>query len=187
MTATRAVPVVVCAALLLVGCSVEKHHPGFSDAGRFTKTPDSCSLIPPSLVKRLTGAAVAGERVDDKAVAAVQECSWMKPADAGHPDAKFGQVAVFVQLGRENAVDNGVQAIVKVYGKELTQAGCTPARGITVDQSCVFPDKGLPLVAFRTSNLFVRVTCSVRNPNVCSGDQRRATAELLAKTVLQKL
>ncbi|MGI5225840.1 hypothetical protein [Actinoallomurus sp. CA-142502] len=187
MTAARVVPMAVCAVLSVAGCSAEKHHPGFSDAGRFTETPDSCALMPPSLVKRLIGAAVAGERVDDKAVTEEQECSWMKVADADHPDAQFGQVTVFVQRGTENSVDNAVQAIIKGHDKELTQTGCTPARGITVDQSCVFPDTGIPLVAFRTSNLFVRVTCSVRNPNMCSGGQRQATAELLAKTVLQKL
>jgi hypothetical protein len=179
---TWVVGLAACIALFSAGCSA-----GFSDAGRFTKTPDSCALMPPALAQQLTGATVAGERVDDKAVAAAQECSWMKVADASHPDAKFGQVTVFVHRGQASSVDNAVQSIDKLYRKELSEAGCVPLRGLAVDQSCVFPGTGISLVAFRTSNLFVRVTCSVRNPDVCSGGQRSATAELLAKAVLQRL
>jgi hypothetical protein len=175
----------VCVALTSVSCS--GHSAGFTDAGKFTKTPDSCALMPPDVVGRLTGAAVAGERVDDKAMAVVQECSWFNVADPGHPNAKFGQVAVFVQRGRASSMGNAVQSTEKAYRKELNETGCTRLSGLAVDESCVFPGSGGRLVAFRTSNLFVRVTCSVRNPDVCSGAQRPATAQLLAKTVLQKL
>jgi hypothetical protein len=181
---TRTIVPTACVAL---AASCSGGHTGFTDAGKFTKTPDSCALLPPALAEQLTGTTTAGERVDDKAVAAAQECSWMKLADASHPDAKFGQVTVFVHRGEASSVDNAVQSIDKLYRKELSEAGCVPVPGLAVDQSCVFPGSGASLVAFRTSNLFVRVTCSVRNPDVCSGAQRPATAQLLAKTVLQKL
>jgi hypothetical protein len=179
--------VAACAVLPSAGCSDMKRPAGFSDAGRFTKTPNSCALISPEIVERLTGASVPGKRIDDRVVAEIQECSWANDADVGHPEATFGQVTVFVDRGTANSTGNGVQSIENVYGKELKEGGCAPLNGLAVDQSCVFPGSGIRLVAFRTSNLFVRVTCSVRNPDPCSGAQRSATAELLAKTVLQKL
>lgn len=183
---TWATALTACVLAASAGCS--GHSAGFTDAGKYTRTPDSCALLPSALVERLTGAAVAGQRVDGKAMVTVQECSWSNVADASHPDATFGQVAVFVDRGRADSLGNGVQSIEKSYRKELSEAGCTPLKGLAVDKSCVFPDSsGISLVAFRKSNLFVRVTCSVRNPDPCSGDQRNATAQLLAKTVLQKL
>jgi hypothetical protein len=135
----------VCVALSSASCS--GHSAGFTDAGKFSKTPDSCALLPPALAERLTGATVAGERVDDKAVAAAQECSWMKVADASHPDAKFGQVTVFVHRGEASSADNAVQSIDKLCRQELSKAGCVPLRDLAVDQSCVFPGNGISLVA----------------------------------------
>jgi hypothetical protein len=183
---TWATALTACVVVASAGCS--GHSAGFSDAGKYTRTPDSCALLPPALVEWLTGAAVAGQRVDGKTMVTVHECSWFKSADASHPDATFGQVAVFVDRGRADSLGNGVQSIEKSYRKELSAAGCTSLKGLAVDKSCIFPgSSGISLVAFRKSNLFVRVTCSVRNPDPCSGDQRNATAQLLAKTVLQKL
>lgn len=116
-----------------------------------------------------------------------RECSWDNLGGANRPMATFGQVTVFVDRGTGNSGGNAVQYVDKLYRKELSEAGCTPLSGLAVDKSCVFPGSGIRLVAFRKSNLFVRVTCSVRNPDPCSGVQRSATAELLAKSVLQKL
>jgi hypothetical protein len=183
---TWATALTACVVVASAGCS--GHSAGFSDAGKYTRTPDSCALLPSALVERLTGAAVAGRRVDGNAVVTVQECSWSNLADASHPNATFGQVTVFVDRGRSDSLGNGVQSIEKSYRKELSAAGCTPLEGLAVDKSCVFPSStGISLVAFRKSNLFVRVTCSVQNPDPCSGGERGATAQLLAKTVLQKL
>lgn len=170
-----------------VSCGAAKHSAGLSDAAKYTKTPESCTLLPPSVVGRLTGAAVNGKRIDDMSVPEIQECSWATVADANHPKSTFGQVTVYVDRGTANSVDNGVQSIEKVYGKELTGTGCTPLAGVKVDQSCVAMGSGIRLVAFRVSNLFVRVTCSVQNPDVCSGGQRSATAAMLAESVLQRL
>lgn len=96
-------------------------------------------------------------------------------------------MTVFVDMEKSGPMGTGVQHIEKVYKKELGDSGCAPLAGIPVDQSCVFPDSNIRLAAFRKSNLFVRVTCSVRNSDACSGNRRSATAELLTKAVLKNL
>jgi hypothetical protein len=136
----------------------------------------------------MVGDSVAGEYIEGSASAAIQECAWGTVIHVEQPDAKSGRVTVFVDAEKAGPAGSGVQQVTKVYRNELDAAGCAAlGPDVHVDKSCVPSEGGIRLVAFRTSNLFVRITCSVRNPDVCSGGRRSATAETLTKAVLRNL
>jgi hypothetical protein len=183
----RVSALIACVAFSVAGCSGGDSRSESAGADKFTKVPNSCSLVGSDVVRLLTGSPAPRKYINGSAAERIQECSWSTLPDVRDPRTKLGQVTVFVDMQNHGSMGSGFQHIEKVYKAELDGSGCAPLAGVAVDKSCVFPGKDLRLVSFRTSNLFVRITCSVRNPDACAGGKRSDTARLLAKDVLQHL